>query len=59
MKSTNTQTIYWSLLQHDSWNLYMAATSKGLCFVGSQNEPFEELAEWTKKRFPGSSLIED
>lgn len=59
MKSTNKPTIYWSMLQHDSWNLYMAATSKGLCYVGSQNKPFDELAVWVKKRFPGSPLVED
>lgn len=39
--------------------MYMAATSKGLCYVGSQNKPFVELSDWAEKRFPGSSLIED
>ncbi|QOR68109.1 methylated-DNA--[protein]-cysteine S-methyltransferase [Cytobacillus suaedae] len=58
MKSTNSP-IYWSLLKHQDWNLYLAATSKGLCFVGSQNKPFEELVKWAEKRFPGSSLYED
>lgn len=42
-----------------NWNLYIASTSKGLVFVGSQNKPFEELFEWAKKRFPGSPLVED
>ncbi|MBT2640053.1 methylated-DNA--[protein]-cysteine S-methyltransferase [Bacillus sp. ISL-39] len=52
-------TLYWSLLKFKDWNFYMALTSKGLVFVGSQNKPFEELFEWAKKRFPGSSLVED
>lgn len=51
--------IYWSLLNHNEWKLYIAATSKGLCFVGSQNKPFEEMLEWAEMQFPGSSLIED
>lgn len=58
MKSTNNP-IYWSLLKHKDWNLYLASTSKGLCFVGSQNKPFEELVEWAEKRFPGIPLQKD
>jgi methylated-DNA-[protein]-cysteine S-methyltransferase len=59
MESKNKATIYWTMLSHNDWNMYMAATSKGLCFVGSQNMPFEELSAWAEKRFPGSPLVED
>ena len=61
MKSQNKQpiTMYWSLLSYKDWNLYVAATEKGLCFVGSQNMPFEELTLWAEKRCPGSQLVED
>lgn len=59
MESKNTATIYWSLLKYKDWNFYIASTSKGLVFVGSQNKPFDELSEWAKKRFPRSPLIED
>lgn len=58
MKSQTKPTIYWSFLDYKNWKMYIAATSKGLCFVGSQNMPFEELAEWAKKRFPGSPIAE-
>jgi methylated-DNA-[protein]-cysteine S-methyltransferase len=51
--------IYWSLLTHNNWNIYIAATSKGLCYVGSQNRPFEELSAWAEKRFSGSPLVEN
>lgn len=51
--------IYWSLLEHKEWNLYIAATPKGLCFVGSQNRPFEELSTWVKKYFPEGLIIEE
>ncbi len=59
MESQDTLTIYWSLLMYRDWNLYIASTSKGLVFIGSQNKPFEELSEWTQKRFPGSLLVKD
>lgn len=59
MKSKNQPTLYWSLLQYKDWKFYIASTSKGLVFVGSQNKPFEELSEWAKKWFQGSPLVED
>ena len=55
MKST----LYWTKLNYDKWKLYMAATSKGLCYVGSQNKPFEELEVWVNKHYPGSPLVQD
>jgi methylated-DNA-[protein]-cysteine S-methyltransferase len=55
---TNTQ-IYWTLLTHEDWNIHIAATSVGLCYVGSHNQPFEELANWAIPRFLGSTLSRD
>ncbi|MEW9050511.1 MAG: methylated-DNA--[protein]-cysteine S-methyltransferase [Neobacillus sp.] len=51
--------IYWTLLTHENWSFYMAATSKGLCFVGSQNESLKELSDWAGKRFPNGQLVQD
>ncbi|MCL6572592.1 MAG: methylated-DNA--[protein]-cysteine S-methyltransferase [Bacillus sp. (in: Bacteria)] len=59
MESQTKPTIYWSVLKHKDWKIYIASTSKGLCYVGSQNMSFEELATWSLKRFPGSPLVED
>lgn len=59
MKSKKTPVIYWSWLNINEWNLYLGATEKGLCFVGSQAKPIEELSEWAKRRLPGSVLKED
>ena len=39
--------------------MYIAATNNGLCFVGSQNQPFEELVKWANHYFPGNDLIQD
>jgi methylated-DNA-[protein]-cysteine S-methyltransferase len=44
---------------YEGWKLYIAATSIGLCYVGSQNKPFEELSDWTEKHFPGNQLVQD
>ncbi|WP_275695540.1 methylated-DNA--[protein]-cysteine S-methyltransferase [Ferdinandcohnia quinoae] len=51
--------IYWTLLNFKEWKMYLAATTKGLCYVGSQNGDYEELVAWAGKRFSGSSLVED
>lgn len=59
MKSENKPTLFWSLLKYKDWHFYIAATDKGLVYVGSQDKPFEELAKWASKRFPGSFLVED
>lgn len=59
MESKNNRAIYWTLFVHEEWGLYMAATLKGLCYVGSQKKPLEELTNWVESRFPGSSLVQD
>ena len=51
--------IYWTRFTHEQWNMYMAATPLGLCYVGSQKKEFEELENWTKKRLPSAELVEN
>lgn len=53
------QILYWTRLVYDNWKLYMVATSNGLCFVGSQDKPFEEMEVWVKKHYPDSQLLQD
>ena len=59
MKTNINSILYWSLLKFKDWNIHLASSAKGLVFVGSQNGPLEELFVWAKRRFPGSSLVED
>ncbi|WP_338449232.1 methylated-DNA--[protein]-cysteine S-methyltransferase [Niallia oryzisoli] len=59
MKQQHKTVIYWSLLNHKAWKMYLAATDKGICFVGSQNMPFDEVINWAEKAFPGSPLEEN
>lgn len=57
---TNTKPmIYWTLFVHEGWSLYVATTSKGLCYVGSPHKPYEELAEWASFRFSNYGLVQD
>lgn len=59
MTERSEKIVYWMLLKHENWNMYMAATAAGLCYVGSPNASFDELAAWGKKRFTSIQLLED
>jgi methylated-DNA-[protein]-cysteine S-methyltransferase len=59
MNGQTTRKIYWTLIIHQYWMIYLGVTSKGLCFVGSQNRPIDELADWVESRFPGAELVPD
>lgn len=51
--------IYWTRFTWNDWRLYTAATSKGLCFIGSNHGNFEELVQWTGKAMPEYRLVRD
>jgi methylated-DNA-[protein]-cysteine S-methyltransferase len=59
MSNQSSTPIYWTLFMHGDWAMHIAATAEGLCYVGSQNQPYEELASWAKARLPVSTLIQD
>ncbi|KAA0941675.1 methylated-DNA--[protein]-cysteine S-methyltransferase [Sporosarcina sp. ANT_H38] len=59
MEKTSKNNVYWTLLNHSHWNMYIAATTEGLCFIGTPNAPFEELVVWVKKRLPSHMLMEE
>ncbi|MBB6735666.1 methylated-DNA--[protein]-cysteine S-methyltransferase [Cohnella zeiphila] len=52
-------TIYWDKLVYDAWELHLAATDKGLVFIGSQGAPLAEAEAWANRRMPGSVLVRD
>ncbi|MFE6135664.1 methylated-DNA--[protein]-cysteine S-methyltransferase [Bacillus sp. NPDC057893] len=52
MNSYKNKSLYWMLLTHENWRLHIAATENGLCFIGSQDENFEELNVWARKKLP-------
>jgi methylated-DNA-[protein]-cysteine S-methyltransferase len=51
--------IYWSLFIHGPWKMYLAATTEGLCYVGSNHKDFDELLNWVQKKFPHHQLEQD
>ncbi|WCF10827.1 methylated-DNA--[protein]-cysteine S-methyltransferase [Paenibacillus thiaminolyticus] len=51
--------IYWSVVAHEEWNLIIAATDAGLCYVGSPGQPLAAIDEWTGRRWPGRTLQRD
>lgn len=50
--------IYWTQFMHNEWQLYVAATDIGLCYVGSPGKSYEEMEAWLNKRFPTYELLE-
>jgi len=52
-------TLYWSLLEINDWKLHIAATEKGVCYIGPINETFNDLSKWSNKHFPEYDLIEN
>jgi methylated-DNA-[protein]-cysteine S-methyltransferase len=59
MDTKKDQNVYWTQFTYKQWKMYMAATDKGLCFVGSQNQSFEELANWISVKLPKHNLVEN
>ncbi|OAH57403.1 MULTISPECIES: methylated-DNA--[protein]-cysteine S-methyltransferase [Bacillaceae] len=59
MVNKKEQVIKWSTLTYKQWKLYAAKTEKGLCYVGSPGQSYEELEAWIQKHFPKVSLVEN
>ncbi|WP_285765841.1 methylated-DNA--[protein]-cysteine S-methyltransferase [Peribacillus sp. SI8-4] len=53
------QTVDWSILEYDIWQVYLAKTEKGLCYVGSPGQSFQDLGSWMQKHFSTAKLIEN
>ncbi|MCR8644627.1 methylated-DNA--[protein]-cysteine S-methyltransferase [Paenibacillus sp. N1-5-1-14] len=59
MTNPSHEPIRWATIELEEWHFHIAATSKGLCYVGSQHAPIEELETWVKKHFPKQDLVQD
>jgi methylated-DNA-[protein]-cysteine S-methyltransferase len=51
--------INWMVFKYDDLKLYIAATEKGLCYVGSPGQTFDEFSGVVHKRFPNAELVEN
>lgn len=59
MTNIPNETIYWSLITVEDWQMHIAAVDEGLCFVGGRNMPLEELKHWADAKYPGNVLVRD
>nr|WP_143833300.1 methylated-DNA--[protein]-cysteine S-methyltransferase [Oceanobacillus timonensis] len=59
MKNNHEETIYYGKLEHNGWSFYLAATDKGLCYVGSQKKEIDEIESWAEKKRAGAELVHD
>ena len=59
MGKSSEENVFWTLLNHSKWNMYIAATTEGLCYIGTPNAPFDELVRWVNKRLPIHTLKEE
>lgn len=51
------QYIYWSMLNRGNWQLYVAASEQGVCYIGGQHESFDHLSVWVAIRYPQAMLV--
>ena len=50
--------VYWTNFRHGDWQMIVAATEKGICYISPDQSSFEELVEWQKKRMSQAVLHE-
>ncbi|RNF38232.1 methylated-DNA--[protein]-cysteine S-methyltransferase [Planococcus salinus] len=48
--------IEWSTVEQGQWKLVIAKTDRGLCYVGSPGQSFEEVETILKKRYPNTDF---
>lgn len=51
--------LYWTLIEHNEWRLYVGATTTGICYIGSNDASFDELMKWGERYFKGARWIEN
>ncbi|QBK26132.1 methylated-DNA--[protein]-cysteine S-methyltransferase [Ureibacillus thermophilus] len=51
--------IYAANIQHPYMNLYIAASEKGLVYIGTEHSSMEELVKYCQKQFPHYEIIEN
>lgn len=59
MEQNHNQIVYWSHFSHEQWEIHLAATSGGLCYVGSPIQSFNDLERWVKIHLPDCLLLLD
>lgn len=58
-KDSAVEPVFWSVLTVGEWSLHLAATAKGLLYIGSQKGSIEEMTAWVKRHYPRGELLRD
>ena len=59
VKNKQKEMIYYGKIEHNNWSMYLAATDKGLCYVGSQDKDLDEIEAWADKKRADAQLVYD
>lgn len=46
-------------MTHLDWKLYLVFTEKALYYIGTPNNSFDEIEQWTQRKFPNDELIQN
>lgn len=41
------------------WKMYLVFTEKAICYIGTPNNSFDEIEQWTQRKFPNNELIQN
>ncbi|MDN4493416.1 methylated-DNA--[protein]-cysteine S-methyltransferase [Ureibacillus aquaedulcis] len=50
--------VYYQMIIHNQWKVYIAATENGLCYLGTEHSSIDELIKTCNKQFPNCELRE-
>ncbi|ARF16999.1 methylated-DNA--[protein]-cysteine S-methyltransferase [Sporosarcina ureae] len=50
--------VYWTRFEYEEWTVTLAATEKGLCYVGVAKDSVERMKNWLK-RISSDEIVED
>src|SRR5690554_3195067 len=59
VRQNHNQIVYWTNFLHESRHICMATTCKGLCYVGSPIQTFDDLEKWVGTQLPNHYLVRD
>lgn len=59
MEVGNNEIIYWSSINFNDWNFYLAKSKIGLCYIGSPNQAFYEMEQFVQKHYSNFHLEEN
>lgn len=55
----NTSILYWTQMIQDDWKLYLVFTDTAIVYIGSPNRSFDEVEQWSQRKFPKHKLVEN